>query len=72
MEQQTITIDPEVAAWLEQQPKKIDSRRWKSNPLIDKKILAGWPVMNKQDLAKALEVSEHTLRKRYRKLMEGK
>lgn len=68
MEQQTLRIDPEVAAWLEKQPKKAESRRWQSDPLTDKKILAGWSVMTKHDLAKALGVSEGTLRLRYQDL----
>jgi hypothetical protein len=68
MEQQTITIEAEVAAWLEKQPKKHDTRIWESDRLTDAKILAAWPVMNKNDLAKSIGVSAAILRRRYRQL----
>lgn len=71
MERQTLTIDAEVAAWLEKQPKKVDPRKWRSDPLTDAKLLAGWKVMKKQDLVKALGVCEKLLRERYRELTGG-
>ena len=61
-----------MAEWLEKQPKKRDRRKWQSDPLTDAKILAGWPVMNKKELAKALGKSEATIRQRYSELTEGK
>ena len=72
MEQQTIAIDAEVAAWLEKQPKKSNSLRWQSDPLTDAKILAGWPVMDKGRLAKALGIYEGVMRRRWAELTQGK
>ncbi len=72
MEKQTITIDQQVAEWLEKQPKKVEHRRKHFDALTDKKILAGWPVMDKRVLAKELGMSPCTLRKRHRELTGGK
>jgi hypothetical protein len=68
MERQTITIDRQVAEWLEKQPKKRDVRKWESDPLTDAKILAGWPVMTKKDLAASIGICDGTIRRRYLEL----